>query len=379
MKKLQSASITLALALLAGCHSTTDIRGTGDAEVDTPADTSPDPLNDTLPDPEPPPAGYLLHEWGVLVHEAGSTSVHGPTPVLIADVAYKPVIYLYAEEELVLDVTIGFSSGESWEVWPPRPLGPTVDWRGLEVRPGPCETTPFPTAIDSPGIDDMCEACMLGTCVVEDAACITHGDVTSTLLFYNGEVPGFAPPLAGRAELDPDARTVAFDVTNVSESPVEGVWLLYRRTESACSFPTPDCPIVWADLALAYLDVVEPGAGHALDLPVVHLESELDGDGIPLPGTLGTWDEWEELASELHAALRARGLFEQEASAFVSSWDLTLFGVLGDSAIFLEPLYREGASMLYFTGRERYDAVFPLEASPAPAGSVRLGMVYHHL
>jgi len=54
----------------------------------------------------------------------------------------------------------------------------------------------------------------------------------------------------------------------------------------------------------------------------------------------------------------------------------TFFGLMGSSARYIYPFYSNGAFLVYFMSREEYDAQLPLAASPPPAETVRVGMVY---
>jgi hypothetical protein len=367
----------LAAALLAaGCYgSSTSLSGTDTGT----APDAPDAVTDTVIDPGPPPVAYTLHEWGVLVLDHGSAVMHGPSPEASEIMADKPVIYLYADEPFELDLTVGFGSGGTQETWPIRPAGPYVEWAGLRVAPGPCEATPFPTIYENPWLEEYCEACTLGTCVVEDAACVTFEDVVSKILFYNGTLPGFSPALEASYAPDPAVGSVALEVANVSGRAVRDVWFLYRQTGSTCGEPWEYCDVTRAELALAYLGTLEPGSGMGTSLPVTVLEAELDPEGRPVPGTLGSWDEWDALPSELLAALVEHGLTPGEAEAFMSAWHVAMFGILATDSWYVEPMYQNGGALLYFMDRGQYDELLPIETSIPPASMERVGLVYHHL
>jgi hypothetical protein len=368
-----------ACLVLGGCYGSSSTIG-GDADTHTTPDAADSIPSDTHTDPVPPPADYALHEWGVFVWEDGVTTLHGPTPEVGEVSIDKPVIYVHSGESFTLDLTVGFDGGAARETWPLVPLGPAVEWTGVQVRPGPCDATPFPSVYDEPWFEEPCETCTLHTCVVDGASCLTHSDTVSTLLFYNGSMPSYEPPLEGQVWREGTAGSLDFSLSNDSGRTVESVWFLYRQTTSVegC-FPGEFCPVIAADLALMYFDRLDPHSGMGGSVEIVRLEAELDESGWPVPGTLGSWDEWEALAGELHAALEERGLFTVEADAFLAAWDTTLFGLLGYDSYYVEPMYRDGGALLYFMGRAEYDERLPLEASPAPRETVRVGMVYQHL
>jgi len=376
MKSHALSSIAIAL-LVAGCTGSTTRIGTPDAD----ASSTPDGTLDTVGDPvTPPPESYVLHEWGVFVFDGAGWSVHGPTPDVEVVSVDKPVVYLYAEESFVLDLTVGFASGMSTETWPVRPDGAFVSWEGIQVRPGSCETTPFPTIYDEPWVEEPCEACTLGSCVVPGTSCLTHGDTVATLLFYAGTMPDYSAPLHGSVWEEGTDGTIGFELSNDSGARVDDVWFLYRTTTSVCEYmPDEYCPVATADLAFAYFDEVSPGSGFGTSLELVHLEAELDPSGMPIPGTLGSWDEWDSLPDELRTALIDHGLYPPEADAFMAAWDTALFGLLGWDSYSIEPMYRNGGALLYFMSEDDYEAQLPLETSIEPAETVRLGMIYQHL
>jgi hypothetical protein len=385
MSRYETLTIA-ALVALAGCQTSfSELDGSvdaaGDTALDSAGDTTGDVVEDTAVDTAPPPEPYVLHEWGVMVMGDEGASMHGPAPAFAGPVPAKPVIYLYAEEDVELDVAVTFTSGGPTETWPETALSPTVRWDGLHVSPGACDTTPFPTGWDDPGVEDMCEACSLGQVVVEEGSCIEHGDQTARLLFYTGALPDYRPPLEVSYELHTDPGVepwVTFIVENGSDRVVEDLWLIYRDTTDWCIDPSA-CPVATADIAWAYLDSVEPLSGESLSQPIQHFEAELDEHGYPIPGTLGLPEQWLALGGALEGDLTERGLSAAEAGAFMNAWETIFFGLMGSDAGYIEPFYRNGASAIYFMDRESYDAHLPLSAVPAPTDTVRVGMVYEPL
>lgn len=389
MKALSILAPAVTLLGLAACHSSTRPDASTDTATDSPADTitdtatdSPaDTITDTVMDTtDPPPSGYALHEWGVMVVGPEGVSMHGPTPEYGGPVPAKPVIYLYADQAFDLNVAVEFTSGAPTETWPEAPLDPSLLWSGLRVEPGPCTTTPFPSLYDDP-TGELCEACTLSLVVVGDAACVTYGGQVATLLFYTGSMPEYEPPLG----VDSYTYTgvdgslqVAFEVENRTFETVEGVWLVYRDTVSTCMDPSA-CPVTEADIAWQYIERVETDENLSMSLPVLHFEAELDEYGWPVPGTLVLPAEWEDLGEDLMVALMAQGLTGSEAVAFMNAWDTVYFGLMGDDSVFIEPFYREGSSAIYFMSRADYDAHLPLETSAPADEVVRVGMVYEQL
>jgi hypothetical protein len=369
-----------------GCHSSfnnpdgSDDSGT-DPAVDTAVDSHSDPGPDPVTDPSPPPpSGYALHEWGVMVMGPDGAVFHGSGPEYGGPVPAKPIIYLYAEEAFDLDVAVHFASGAPTETWPEAPLTSTLLWEGLRVEPGPCSPTPFPSPYDDPE-GGFCEACTLSLSVVEEASCVTYGGQVARLLFYTGRLPGYEAPLEVESytftAVD-GSEQVAFELLNDSGRTVRGVWLVYRDTTDSCIDPSA-CPVVSADIAWSYIDEVGPSESLALSLPILHFEAELDEYGYPIPGTLGLPAEWEDLGEDLDVSLQAQGLTAAESHAFMNAWDTVLFGLMGSDAVFLEPLYQNGSSVAYFMDRADYDEHLVLETSSPADEVVRVGMVYEQL
>lgn len=384
MKPFRMITILSLVALPLGCHSSSShIDGHTDAGPDTPVDSGPDSTPDTPTDPiadttPPPPSGYALHEWGVMVMGPDGPSMHGPTPEYGGPIPAKPVIYLYADEPFEMDVAVQFSSGTPTETWPEAPLTPRLLWSGIQVAPGPCSPTPFPSPYED---EELCEACTLSLVVAEDAACVTYGGQVAKLLFYTGSMPEYVPPLEAEAHVftaEDGSEQVSFSVANDSGRTVEGVWLVYRQTVDSCIDPSA-CPVVEADIAWSYLGEVGPGEGLGFPVPVQHFEAELDEHGYPVPGSLMLPSEWEDLGEDLEIALQARGLTPSEARAFMNAWDTVFFGLMGSDSVFIEPFYSNGPQVMYFMSREEYDVHLGLETSAPADEVVRVGMVYEQL
>jgi hypothetical protein len=52
---------------------------------------------------------------------------------------------------------------------------------------------------------------------------------------------------------------------------------------------------------------------------------------------------------------------------------------MGSDSYYIEPLYTNGAAIMYFMDRADYDAQLQLQASPPPSEIVRVGMVYQQV
>jgi hypothetical protein len=403
MKCFKAFFLVTVLVLSAGCYASSTRNGhdAGPDGADVPPDAAPDavpdlPLPDILPDTPPdippfdavdapdivPAAPYTLHEWGVISTGLGSSEVHGPSPVTIMDMADKPVIYLYSDGEVgPVSIGVNFVPSFSTDVWPVLPAGVPIEWANLSLHPGSCTTTPFPYPWDR----EPCEVCNLSSCVVADADCVTFtgadgAATTSRLLFYSGPMGDFTPPLYGETVFSSDMElpSVAVSLTNTTSRPVRDIWFIYRLAVGTCPEPWWACPATSASIALRHIDSIDPGAHYFEVLPVGFYQAPVDPEGWPA-GDLPLPEEWLNLGKDLLEKLVARGLTDAEAGAFMANWEQVFFGLFGDYSYQAEPLYTNGAFVVYFMGREDYDAQFPLAATPPPRESVRVGMVYQVL
>jgi hypothetical protein len=357
---------------------------------DVTEDTADDADADSADAGEQNAARYRLHEWGVITLEGGAAAVHGPAPEAVDTYDRKPVIYLYPDQDMRgIDITVRHASGEATETWPPIAPGPSITWDDLAVSRDPCEATPFPSTWDYDPGAGTCEACALGTSVVEDAGCIVDSlgawpaEVTSRLLFYAGRLASYSPPLRASAALavcedDPCPSFIDFDLANDSSRDIENVWLIYRRTVPSCEDPWSPCPPLSADIAFDFIDRIEAGEELSRILPVATYNAPIGPDGLPA-GELPLPPEWLGLDSEMRQRLAGRGLTDSEAGALLAGWTQVFFGLMADDAQFIEPLYSNGAFLIYFMDREDYDAVLVLTASPPPSEIVRVGLIYQKL
>lgn len=401
MKILVFLALAPTIVMVQGCYASSssdhndDAADAADAPQDAAADdartddATPDPAPDPSPDPAVdvpdavPAAPYTLHEWGVISTGLWGTRVHGPSPEAELDMAEKPVIYLYSDEEISpLSVKVDFTTGSAAEVWPDIPVGPHIEWNNLTIRPGACEATPFPY----PWEDPLCEICNLGSCVVEDAGCITfgHGDddmvTLSRLLFYAGPIEGYSPPLQAEVlfPLTDDEPAVEYSIRNKSTYDIEDVWLIYREAFGNCIDLWSACPVAAANIAFRFWDNIEPDEEQAGELFTQYIEAPVGPDGYP-DGDLPLPDAWVELSKDLLDRLTERGLTDMEAGAFLRNWDQVFFGLLGNDSVYIEPLYANGAFLIYFMDRGEYDSMFRLTTDPPPRESVRVGMIYDKL
>jgi hypothetical protein len=138
------------------------------------------------------------------------------------------------------------------------------------------------------------------------------------------------------------------------------------------------CPAVTADIAFMFVERIPAGTGLDEMIHIDHYEATLDPDGFPT-GDIPLPQEWLDLGKNLFEKLVETGLTDAEAGAFMSNWEQVFFGIMGNDAYYVEPLYANGAFLIYFMDRADYDRQFVLTADPPPRGSVRVGMIYNQV
>lgn len=321
---------------------------------------------------------YLLHEWGVNVTRPdGSSEIGGGPARFWGAIPAKPVIYIYADDEMTLDVGVDFASGASTETWPTLSNGQMLEWNGVEVSQGDCQTTATPT----PDYDLMepvdLEIYQLPNWVVDDADCLTHGDTVSKLLFYTGEFEDYQPPIIGTFDPNSDItgspiQMAQFDLENTSDQEVGPIILLYRDTLASCMDPSW-CPVIEADVVFGVLEKLAAGESKMVLLPVHHLSSGSDYEQVSLP------DGWDAMSERLEEELALAGLFSDEIGVFMRTWDHLFFGLMGEDSFFTEPDYENGAFLIHFWPDEHTELMLPLSLDPAPTEQKRAMVQYQKI
>ena len=311
-----------------------------------------------LPPPTSAPEGAPLvaHEWGTftsvlasdgrsmpgLLHEdeppppfvhrrflapAGSTRAGGE--LLAANVNQRmetPVIYFYSDVARAVHVDVGFPTGivTEWSpdavaaapaaATPPAPLavgGGAMSW-DVELVPG---LTDLPLVND--GYFDV-PARQVASTPLRHATRPTERD---RFIFYRG-VANFDTPLSVRA-----TAAGALTIANGGDEPLPAAFLLQ----------------------------VDADGGSVTALGAIAPESRAvvpTADREPMDAYLA------HAAAELAVALRATGLYDDEAQAMVDTWSRSYFRT-------------GGVRILYVLPRAWTDALLPLRLDPTPRELVR--------
>ena len=315
--------------------------------------------------------GYDLHEWGVNISNGSGSSWMSAGPELYwGAIPAKPVVYIYADAPMTLNVGVEFATGTTTETWPELPNSQSIAWNGVQVSNGACTTTPTPTPNYNEFEPEDREIYQLPEWVVDDASCLTYNDTVSKLLFYTGRFAEYNPPLDGTATLleTENGPMMHIQVRNNYVTSVGPTIFLYRDTKSECIDPS-GCDIVGADLAWVVIPTLHWGFEFNNIVPV-HRFGEND---FAIP------EGWEALATTLRNQLLYIGLNEAEADVFMDTWHDTFFGVFAESVHYWLPEYSNGAFLIYpwpnfFTGN-----MLELSLDPAPRSTKRAIIEYQKI
>lgn len=297
-------------------------------------------------------AAYAIHEWGFIGqhYAAGEdellTSRAVPSPEIVrllgvGDQGFgfggKPVIYVHLQGEgAVARFRASLSTaGRFIEEWPhgENSTDSRLTW-DVEARRGSCSAVGnYPVAADAHcgGVaDHYCEAAELAHYETEDSACLTVAGKEWNHLFYRAEVSGALPLRVSKSD---------GTFTVHSSAAIPGRLMRIHRTDDA------------SGTHVALFDA--PAAGESMTLPST---DEAASVGI----------------AALQAELRALGMSEDEASAFMTAWQPELFGntpersrveMVGRPPLALQP---KADALIYFLPMTTLDAMVPLDFTPPP-------------
>ena len=293
-----------------------------------------------------PVAEYEVHEWGLVHGAAGDTvesSAIPTTPVYVESIADKPVLYFHADAPIALRrVAVIPRDGVVREHWPLASTVPNpsvVRWTGVRIDADACTPRPLPRANERPCSDSPigadCEASSLAIVRTASARCVRTSAGDESFLFYRSTSRSFVPPLAVGSE---PSGAIRIERRRAEEIPGE-VLVLFRDADGVHVARTTMRP-----------DVRTVGPAEAI------------GGAI-------------EGRASIVATMRAIGLDDAEADAFLRAWSDSLFGPTADvederaaDRISADgtPASARGRSVLYFLPAESADALATLEFDPRP-------------
>ncbi len=319
---------------------------------------------------------YILHEWGVnRPMSDGSSLISSGPPRFWGAVPAKPVLYVYADNPLLLDVGVTFASGHTTDTWPPLPNGASIEWQDVLVtQPATCNLSPTPI----PPYDQMepedREIYQLPEWIVPDADCLKTDGVTSKLLFYTGELSDYEPPVSGSVDVDASAAEVTFNLTNSGDVDVESVLLLYRTATGECIDPS-GCSVNAASLAWGKLRGLAAGASSSttLELHTLATDGSEPYQNVTIP------EGWKAMADDMESMLSSKGLYADEIDVFMDAWETMFFGVHSGGMEWYLPGYQNGAFVLYLWPDSLTEEQLALSLDPQPRELKRAMVEFNRL
>jgi hypothetical protein len=220
-----------------------------------------------------------------------------------------PVIYFYADREMVVSAKVAFPSGKITEWFPQaRSIESGIDWGRFTVLPDAKVALPV-----EPGDSHYYPARETDANLLR--ICSTRQTQHEKFLFYRG-VGNFNPPVNVR---------------------LEGEQLVLKNLQ---------------DAGIAQAIIYENRKGRAAYRVIDFLNKEAS---VPLSSVNQQKDSLEQ---ELEKMLVAQGLFEKEAKAMIKTWRGSWF--------------EEGLRVLYILPRKTTDMLLPIQIEPQPEELVRV-------
>ena len=367
---LQPLVVGLSVALTFGCASSYH-------RAVAPVDSSRVSSKQEEPVGEENPA-YIAHEWGVIV----GNDVRNHNTLLYDDtmIVDKPIIYFYGDAVDSLNIRVDFESGAAREVWPPTPLGASVEWE-VALRES-CVPTGYPEPYDCRQIvvetddvlqDDelvdeafpfaipLCESSELPLYEVTDTLFVEHGEHCVPQLFYAGDVSQTVDSVVV-SEGAIDGCSLNVQIENPSDFPIHDVFALVFEPPMTDDSTTADRP-VWVSQTVAVIEVDEIAAGTTYEDCV---DDDIRTDIVTALA---------EAQAAFLGRLGTRGLTGEEVGAFQVAWGDAFFGVsIGDRLYQRAP--GRTTSLIYTLDRAAYDRALTWTLEPPPTELVRVGVMY---
>jgi hypothetical protein len=301
----------------------------------------------------PGASGVRVHEWGVWKIQEGRIAhladLERESPEFVrravrggsaegGAVSRKPVVYVYADAPVDLSVRVGFTGGGPWLFFP-----------GTEMERGrfgrPCAATLSP--------------------VVRDRAMAAPCEAVDHLRWRVRADPMRAGglPDAPRGHFWHDLRAVPSTVLEAPDGSREK-FLFY---DGPVAFHEP-YRVRREDDAVRF---ERTGTGGASELVLANGSRWVGVTGLDrgLAARMRTGRDWpaptHPLTSEIGRRLRVAGLSVEETRALVETWR--------------PEIEAPGLKAFWLLPRAEYDALLPIEITPAPSEIVRVGLVIERI
>jgi hypothetical protein len=310
---------------------------------------APPPRTSVVPAPTTTPTAptYAVHEWGLVragAHDTLEVGAIGPHAPTLADIGAieKPVLYFHLAGEGPLDVSVGVRAGEGeirehWPLASDQVAPHDITWPRVQLHAsGTCPVPSFAGAAATacgrldPG--EACETLDLARAFAANTSCLTLPDATPVLdapfLFYRVRTRALTVPLAAFGLDFGD-----INVRNDGDLPIPGRLIRFQR-----------------NLATIRAVVVDPPAPHT----TIVVGHDFGGP--------------EVARAAVSESLTGIGLTNDEASAFLTSWDEAFFGSGGtEREHAAEEIPPPDDSILYFLPEPDVERLAHLELAPAPS------------
>ena len=289
--------------------------------------------------------GLTVHEFGVFTW--GDGALHGildeEVPPFIKDACTvtrppllrpepppkpprpvrKPLVYFHGAPTSGVDVVVNFKSGRASWVYPcgdvPDPV--TVEWKGLSLARDAVH--PMPDPGPSPAFE------WIHLARRPAALHVVGAKQSEKFLFYDGL-------LTGPTRLETHRRGDRLTLINRTDNPLYDILVVHRERGSVAT--------VW---------LADGGKGIPVDGSVV----------VILPGREPIPKNFEDgMTGALAERLKGAGLHQDEALAMAEMFESEFFG-------------RDGLRVIARMPQATYDDLLPLTMTPAPAKTVRVGLI----
>ena len=286
--------------------------------------TTSSPTSTTLPGP----AGFEIHEWGVMVGCTGNDTFFLTSRPEQTVLVKQPVIYVHSKEKKPFTVKARFADGRPTETYPPAEVtGSTVQWRDVSFAG---DEKAAPKGVSGAYSYASLENIMPILSDVDSEELLYEG-VKTRFLYYEGEMRYVNNVLAA---YDLESQEAYF--TNKNDYPVYDVMIVLSKEGSSAFTP---------DIYTARADAIAPGERVSVKIG-------------------------RQQTMELQDALTSQGFTRKEALAFSTLWK---------PSFFYQSNIPGWGHLIYRIPQEQYDKMIPIEVTPKPDKTVRTLYILVHL